>query len=109
MCVAQNLLDVVAKRIGCTVWPSDPKWFQNGRIDMFVGENLLLDTSQNWLCRAVNRIYTSMRVKVENATDGREELYISSGIAHNATNPTVLQSIAYFLSLADGARLESPP
>lgn len=32
-----------------------------------------------------------------------------SGIAHNATNPTVLQSIAYFLSLADGTPFTSPP
>ena len=36
-------------------------------------------------------------------------MYISSGIAHDSTNPTVFQSIAYFLSLADGTSFESPP
>jgi predicted Ser/Thr protein kinase len=49
------------------------------------------------------------RVKVEDSSDGFEQLFISTGIAHNATNPTVLQSIAYFLSLADGTKCTSPP
>jgi predicted Ser/Thr protein kinase len=110
-------------------WTLNHQWFDDDRIDMFVGENLVLDTEHNWLRRAVNQIYTYMvvnslqygilssydhtfflkRVKIENATDGYEQLIISSGIAHNATNPTVLQSIAYFLSLADGATFSPPP
>ena len=38
-----------------------------------------------------------------------EQLFISTGIACNATYPTILQSLAYFMSLADGATFKSPP
>jgi predicted Ser/Thr protein kinase len=162
ICIAQNLFDVVAKHMGCTIlatttgetvgnpdgyivvdasksisvvyeikgkWTLNPEWFENDRIDMFVGEALELDASHCFIRNAVNQIYTYMvwndlqfgilssfdytfflkRCKVENAGDEFEQLLISTGIAHNATNPTVLQSIAYFLSLADGAPFTSPP
>jgi hypothetical protein len=33
------------------------------------------------------------RVKVEDSSDGVEHVFISTAIAHNATNPTVLQSL----------------
>jgi predicted Ser/Thr protein kinase len=49
------------------------------------------------------------RVKVEDSSDGFEQLFISTGVAHDSTNPTVLQCIAYFLSLADGIPFASPP
>ncbi|KAI8901122.1 hypothetical protein BC833DRAFT_522587 [Globomyces pollinis-pini] len=93
----------------------------NGRIDEFNVNNdtknainqlytyIVVNKLQYGILTSSNDTFFFKRVKVENATDGSEELYISSGIAHNATNPTVLQSIAYFLSLADGARFESPP
>jgi hypothetical protein len=162
MCVAQNLLDVVARHMGRTVWATErgetvgnpdgyivddasqsnsvvyevkgkwtlnPEFFEHDRIDMFVGEDLVLDAAHNWLRKAVNQIYTYMvwnhlqfgilssfdftfflkRVKVEDSSDGFEQLFISTGIAHDSTNPTVLQSIAYFLSLADGTPFTSPP
>ena len=110
-------------------WTLDPQLFERGRIDMFVGEDLLLDAAHSCLRNAINQIYTCMvvnylqygilssfnftfflkRVKVENSSDGFEQLLISTGIAHNATSPTVLQCIAYFLSLADGTPFTSPP
>ncbi|KAI8899605.1 hypothetical protein BC833DRAFT_638956 [Globomyces pollinis-pini] len=102
-------------------WTLNPEWFQNGRIDQ---HNI-----NSYIRNAIVQLYTYMvvnhlqhgiltssdytfffkRVKVENAVDGFEQLFISTGIAHNATKPTVLQSIAYFLSLADGTRFKSPP
>ncbi len=30
-------------------------------------------------------------------------------ISHSATNPTVFQSIAYLVSIADGTKFNSPP
>ncbi|KAJ3270884.1 hypothetical protein HDV01_007355 [Terramyces sp. JEL0728] len=110
-------------------WTLNPEWFQDGRIDMFVGKELLLGTNHNFIRNAVNQIYYYMtinhlqygtltsfehtfflkRVKVEDACDGLETLVISKGIPYNSTNPTILQCIAYILSLADGAPFSSPP
>ena len=102
-------------------WTLNPNWFKNGRID---GINI-----SNYIQNAQNQIYTYMvlnhlqygilssfdytfffkRVKVEDAPDGFEQLFISTGIPYNATNPTILQCIAYFLLLADGTPFKSPP
>ncbi|KAJ3270877.1 hypothetical protein HDV01_007348 [Terramyces sp. JEL0728] len=98
-------------------WTLNPEWFQDGRIDMFVGKELLLGTNHNFIRNAVNQIYYYMtinhlqygtltsfehtfflkRVKVEDACDGLETLVISKGIPYNSTNPTILQCIAYII------------
>ena len=102
-------------------WILNPEWFQNGRIDQLNINHFIRDAIvQLYTYMVVNRLeygiltsseYTFFfkRVKVENAVDGFEKLFISTGIAHDSTNPTVLQSIAYFLSLADGTPFTSPP
>lgn len=102
-------------------WILNPEWFHNGRIDQLNINHYISDAIvQLYTYLVVNHIqygiltssdYTFFfkRVKIEKATDGFEQLCISTGIAHNATNPTVLQSIAYFLSLADGTPFSSPP
>jgi predicted Ser/Thr protein kinase len=102
-------------------WTLNPEWFQNGRIDQLNINHYIRDAIvQLYTYMVVNHLqhgiltssdYTFFfkRVKVENAVDGFEQLFISTGIAHNATNPTVLQCIAFFLSLADGTPFRSPP
>ena len=102
-------------------WILNPGWFQNGRIDQFnINPHIRNAIAQLYTYMVVNHLqhgiltssdYTFFfrRVKVENAVDGIEQLLISTGIAHNATNPTVLQSTAYFLSVADGTPFTSPP
>jgi predicted Ser/Thr protein kinase len=102
-------------------WSLNPEWFQNGRIDQQnINYHIRNAIAQLYTYMVVNHLqhgilassdYTFFfkRVKVENAVDGFEQLFISTGISHNATNPTVLQSIAYFMSLADGAPFTSPP
>jgi hypothetical protein len=93
MCVAQNLLDVVARHMGRTVWATErgetvgnpdgyivddasqskiivyetkgkwtlnPEIFEHGRIDMFVGEDLVLDAAHNCFRKAVYQIYNYM-------------------------------------------------
>jgi predicted Ser/Thr protein kinase len=49
------------------------------------------------------------RVKVENAVDGFEQLFISTGLAHDSTNPTVFQSLAYIFTIAECTPFTSPP
>ncbi|KAJ1500795.1 Serine/threonine-protein kinase pkn5 [Coelomomyces lativittatus] len=102
-------------------WTLNPEWFQNGRIDQ--------SNINSFIRHAVVQLYTYMvvnhlqygtltsshytfffkRVKVENAVDGFEQLFISTGMAHDSTNPTVFQSLAYIFSIADGTRFMSPP
>ena len=102
-------------------WSMDPEWFPNGRIDQYEINHYIRDAiAQLYTYIVVNHlpvgILTSAhftfffkRVKVEGATDGFEQLFISTGISHSATNPTVFQSIAYLLSIADGTKFNSPP
>jgi predicted Ser/Thr protein kinase len=102
-------------------WSLNPEWFQNVSIDQRNINHYIRDAiAQLYTYMVVNHLqhgiltssdYTFFfkRVKVENAVDEFEQLFISTGIAHNATNPTLLQSIAYFLSLADGTPFASPP
>ena len=102
-------------------WSLNPEWFQNGRIDQpdinhYIRDAIaqlytyiVLNHLQHGVLTSSDYTFFFKRVKVENAVDGFEQLFISTGIAHNATNPTVLQSIAYFLSLADGAPIAPPP
>jgi hypothetical protein len=74
----------------------NPEWFQNGRIDQH--------TINHYIRNAIIQLYTYMvlnhlpfgiltsahctfffkRVKVEGATDGFEQLFISTGISHSA-------------------------
>jgi hypothetical protein len=103
-------------------WILNPDWFQDGgRID---GQNVNIHIQ-----RAINQVYTYTvanrleygiltscdstfflkRVKIENDLDGVEQLLISSCISHDSVSPTILQSIAYFMSIADGSRISSPP
>jgi predicted Ser/Thr protein kinase len=106
-------------------WSLNPDLFLNGRIDNIDNSN----SQYRFIYNALNQIYTYMvwnhlqygmlssfdytfflkRVKVENASDGFEQLLISTGISHNSTNPTILQSLAYLMSLADGVTFKSPP
>ncbi|KAL5036660.1 hypothetical protein RTP6_004202 [Batrachochytrium dendrobatidis] len=102
-------------------WSLNPEWFENGRIDQLNINHYIRDAIvQLYTYMVLNRLqygiltsseYTFFfkRVKVEDSSDGFEQLFISTGIARTATNPTVLQSIAYFLSLADGTLCTSPP
>ena len=102
-------------------WILNPEWFQNGRIDQCnINPHIRNAIAQLYTYMVVNHLHHGIltssdftfffrRVKVENAVDGFEQLLISTGIAHNATNPTVLQSTAYFLSVADGIPFTSPP
>jgi hypothetical protein len=102
-------------------WTLNPEWFQNGRIDQLninyyirdaivqLYTYMVVNHLQHGILTSSDYTFFFKRVKVEDSSDGFEQLFISTGIAHNATNPTVLQSIAYFLSLADGTPFTSPP
>ena len=103
-------------------WTLNPDWFQaGGRID---GHNL-----NAHIQGAINQIYSYLvenrleygtltsfestfflkRVKIDNANDGFEQLVISSCISHDSVSPTILQSIAYFMSIANGNQISPPP
>ena len=102
-------------------WILNAQWFQNRRIDQprinrFIRDAIVqlytymvVNHLQHGILTSSDYTFFFKRVKVENAVDGFEQLLISTGIAHDSTNPTVLQSIAYFLSLADGTPFTSPP
>jgi hypothetical protein len=99
----------------------NPQWFQNGSIDQrninhYIRDSIaqlytymVVNHLQHGILTSSNYTFFFIRVKVENAVDGFEQLFISTGIAHDSTNLSVLQSIAYFLSLADGSPFPSPP
>jgi hypothetical protein len=102
-------------------WSLDPDWFQNGRIDgpdinhyirasvVQIYTYMILNHLQYGILTSFHYTFFLKRVKVEDASDGLEQLFISTGIAHDNAKPTILQCIAYFLSLADGASFTTPP